>query len=373
MRTASLLLTFVASLAASADSIDDYIRAEMKRQGVPGLSLGVVKDGQVVKAEGYGFSNLEHQVPATRKTVYQSGSVGKQFSAMAAMLLKEEGKLKLDDPVSMFLPGTPDSWKPITVRHLLTHTSGIPEYTRLMDLTKNYTEEELLTKACSLPLEFKPGEKWSYSNTGYAVLGFLMSKAAGKFYGDYMKEKIFKPLGMETARIINEADIIPNRAAGYQYSFMKLKNQSWVAPTLNTTADGSLYLTIDDMIKWDAALAAGKLVSKESYDLMWTPVKTPDGKENKYGFGWMIEKSKGKRRLHHGGSWQGFTTYIDRRPEDKITVIVLTNCAPTSIRLLPGSAPWIIAQKITTTLLPEANAKSKPTERAVGDPRISHF
>jgi len=352
---AALLTTSV----ASADSIDDVIRAEMKRQGVPGLSLGVVKDGRVFRAEGYGFANVELQVPATRKTVYQSGSVGKQFAAMAAMLLKEEGKLKLDDPVSKYLPGTPDAWKPITIRHLLTHTSGIPEYTRLIDLTKNYSEEELLKKAFSLPLDFQPGEKWSYSNTGYAVLGFLMSKAAGKFYGDYMQEKIFKPLGMETARIINEADIIPNRAAGYQYSFMKLKNQSWVAPQLNTTADGSLYISIDDMIKWDAALAAGKLVSKESYDLMWTPVKTPDGKENKYGFGWMIEKSKGKRRLHHGGSWQGFTTYIDRRPEDKFTVIVLTNCAPTPMPILPGSAPWVVAQKITSILLPEANAKIK--------------
>lgn len=348
----AVLAAALAPIGADADSIDDLVKAELKRQGVPGATVAVVKDGKVVKAEGYGFANVELQAPANRNTVYQSGSVGKQFAAMAAMILKEEGKLKLDDPVSKFLPETPDSWKPITVRHLLTHTSGIPEYTNLIDLTKNYTEAELLKKACSLPRQFPPGKHWSYSNTGYAVLGFLLLKAAGKFYGDCLDEKVFKPLSMKTARIINEAAIIPNRSAGYQYSFTTLKNQSWVSPTLNTTADGSLYVTIDDMIQWDAGLAAGRLISKESYDEMWTPVKTSDGKKQSYGFGWVVDSLNGRRRHSHGGAWQGFTTYIVRFPDDKLTVVVLTNCAP-SPALLPGSNPGRIADGIVKIIAPE--------------------
>jgi CubicO group peptidase (beta-lactamase class C family) len=348
-----LALLIVASEQVCADPIDDLVRAEMQKQQVPGLTIAVIKDGKVVKAEGYGLANVEHQVPAKRDTVYQTGSVGKQFAAMAVMLLVEDGKLKLDELINTHLPGVPEAWKDVTVRHLLTHTSGIKDITGSLDLRQDYSEDDLLKKLSSAPLDFPAGTKWKYSNTAYEVLGILISKVAGKFYGDFMKERIFAPLDMKTARIINEADIIPNRAAGYHMVKGRLKNQDWVSPTFNSTADGSLYVTIDDMIKWDAALTAGKLLKKESYDEMWTPVKTKDGKEHGYGFGWSLGERNGHKRIHHGGAWQGFTTYIDRYPDDKLTVIVLTNLAP------PQSKPEVIAEGLAALQVPELTKKKE--------------
>lgn len=343
----------LANGAVRADEIDDFVRAQMQRQRVPGLSIGVVKDGKVVKAQGYGFANIEHQTPAKRETVYQSGSVGKQFTAMAVMLLVEDGKLKLDDPVGKHLSETPKAWQDITIRHLLTHTSGVKDITNALDLRRDYTEDEMLKKAVIAPLDFPAGTNWRYSNTGYAVLGFLISKTAGKFYGEFLKERVFVPLEMKTARVISEADIIPNRAAGYQFVNGRLQNQDWVSPTINTTADGALYVTIDDMIRWDAALSAGKLLSKESYRAMWTPVKTKDGTEHGYGFGWSLGERSGHPRVHHGGAWQGFTAYIDRYPDDKLTVIVLTNLAA------PRSKPGVIAEGIAAIVAPDLAAKKK--------------
>lgn len=336
-----------------ADPIDDFILATMKKQEVPGLTVGVVKDGRIVKAQGYGLANVEHQVPAKRETVYQTGSVGKQFTAMAVMLLVEEGKLQLDDPVGRHLKAAPPAWKDVTVRHLLTHTSGIRDATATLDLRRDYTEDELLKKLAAAPLDFEPGTKWRYSNSAYEVLGILISKVAGQFYGDFLKDRVFKPLGMTTARIISEADIVPNRAAGYQFVKGRLQNQEWVSPTFNTTADGALYVTVDDMIKWDAALTAGKLLKKESYDAMWTPVKTKDGKAHEYGFGWALGERHGHKRIHHGGAWQGFTTYIDRYPDDKLTVIVLANLAPLRSR------PVVIAEGVAAMIVPGLAEKKK--------------
>jgi CubicO group peptidase (beta-lactamase class C family) len=364
MRTiaAVVALVFAVPTPVRADPTDDLVREEMKRQKVPGLTLAVVKDGKVVKVEGYGLANVEHQVPAKRETVYQSGSVGKQFAAAAVLLLAEDGKLKLDDLISKHLPDVPEAWKAVTVRHLLTHTAGIAEYTFALDLTRNYTEDELLKKAYTFKLEFPPGEKWQYSNTGYAVLGILVSKVAGKFYGDFLGERVFSPLEMKS-RIINEADIIPHRAAGYRFVKGELKNQEWVAPALNTTADGSLYVTVDDLIKWDAALTARKLFKKESYEAMWTPVKTKDGKEHPYGFGWMLGESNGHKRIHHGGAWQGFTSYIDRYPDDGLTVIVLMNAAPPMGLLAPGGQPHKVAEGVARLHVPDLAPKKKETEK----------
>jgi CubicO group peptidase (beta-lactamase class C family) len=286
----------------------------------------VVRNGEVLKAKGYGLANVELGVAATPDTIYQSGSVGKQFTATLAMMLIEEGKLGLDDPVSKYLPSAPPAWQGITLRHLLTHTSGISNsiYQRI-NMRQDYTEDELLQQIMSMPLDFQPGEKWNYSNAGYVTLGILIHKAAGKFYGDLLREKIFGPLGMTTARVISEADIVPNRAAGYRLVDGQLKNQEWVSPTLNTTADGALYLTVLDLAKWDAALYTEKLLKRSSLDLMWTPVKLNDGKTEPYGFGWGLSDVRGHHVISHGGAWQGFTMSIARYVDDKLTVIVMTN------------------------------------------------
>jgi CubicO group peptidase (beta-lactamase class C family) len=317
-----------------SEKVDAYVNGEMRAERIPGLALAVVRDGKIVKAQGYGLANIELGVAVKPETIFQTGSVGKQFTATAVMMLVEDGKIRLDDRIGKYLPSSPASWNNITVRNLLTHTSGIPDYesdsvtkkdAAFINLRNDYTEDELFTKFSGLPLDFPPGSKWSYSNSGYVILGILIHKLTGQFYGDVLQERIFRPLGMTSTRIISEADIIPNRAAGYRLVNGEIKNQEWVSPTLNTTADGALYTNALDMAKWDAALYTEKLLKKGSLDQMWSAVRLNDGKTAAYGFGWDVTQVNGHRLIEHGGAWQGFTTQISRYVDDRFTVIVLTN------------------------------------------------
>jgi CubicO group peptidase (beta-lactamase class C family) len=327
------LLFTCATLALSQSSLDsavaDYVKAEMERQHIPGLALLVTRDGKVVRSEGFGLANVEVQVPVKPETIFQSGSVGKQFTATAVMMLVEAGKIGLNDPLTKYFPEAPPSWKNVTVRELLSHTGGFGDYPKDFNFRKDWTEPQLLKLVESIPLAYPPGTKWEYSNLGYLTLGILIHRVSGEFYGDFLRQRIFQPLGMQATRIISEVDIIPNRAAGYRLLKGELKNQEWVAPAMNTTADGSLYFSIVDLSKWDAALYEGKLLKRSSFDLMWTPVKLKNGQSNKagYGFGWFIEERNGHRCIHHDGSWQGFETAIDRYVDDRLSVVALTNLA----------------------------------------------
>jgi CubicO group peptidase (beta-lactamase class C family) len=314
---------------ATDTAVTDYVKAEMQRQHIPGLSLLVVKEGKILRAEGFGLANVELQVPVKPETLFQSGSVGKQFTATAVMMLVEEGKVGLEDPLTKYFPDAPAAWKDATVRELLSHTAGLGDYPKDFDFRKDWTEDEELKLVESIHLAYPPGTKWEYSNLGYLTLGILIHRVTGEFYGDFLQQRIFRPLDMTTTRIISEADIIPNRAAGYQLVKGELKNQEWVAPMINTTADGSLYFSILDLAKWDAALYTEKLLKRSSLDLMWTPAKLKDGQPNKgnYGFGWEIDSRHGHRCIHHDGAWQGFTTAIDRYVDDQLTVVALTNLA----------------------------------------------
>ncbi len=314
-------------------AVDAYVEGQRHQQHIPGIALAVLRDGHLIKVQGYGLANVELGVPVKPETIFQTGSVGKQFTAAAIMILVEEGKVGLDDKLSKYLSGTPQAWKDVTVRNLLTHTSGIANYESdeyikpggPINLRADYTEDELFQKMCALPLNFQPGEKWSYSNTGYVLLGFLIHKVTGEFYGDFLQERIFRPLDMTSTRIISEADIIPNRSSGYELVKGEIKNQQWVSPTFNSTADGALYTNVLDLAKWDAALYMEKLLKNSSFDQMWTPVTQSDGKQFPYGFGWHLEEVNGHRLIEHGGSWQGFTTHISRYVDDRLTVVVLTN------------------------------------------------
>jgi CubicO group peptidase (beta-lactamase class C family) len=240
-RVAVMSCLLVASRATGAppapieplDKIDAFVLGDMKKGNVPGVALGIVKKGKVMAAKGYGFANVEHHVRVTPETIFQSSSVGKQFTAVAVMLQVEDGKLALDDSITKYFTDAPPSWRPITVRHLLTHTSGLPEYwdgllnggAEPFDSRRDYSEEFLRQAFYGLPLEFEPGSRWHYSNTGYALLGFLIHRVSGRFYGDVLKERVFGPLGMRTARIISEEDIVPYRAAGYRIVKGELKKQ----------------------------------------------------------------------------------------------------------------------------------------------------
>jgi len=338
----SLALTTV---AWGADPAGDFVNGYLKKKQIPGCAVMVRQNGKVVLSAGYGMANLEHKVGVTPETVFQSGSMGKQFTAMAVMMLVEEHKLSLDDPISKHLT-VPGSWSKITVRHLLTHTSGLGDYPEGFSLQKDYTEDDLLKMIIAQPLAFAAGDKWNYSNLGYVTLGILIRKVSGEFYGDVLQRRIFGPLGMKYARIISEADIIPNRAAGYKLKDGVLRNQGWVSPTLNTTADGALYLTVEDMARWDEALAAEKLLSHGGFEQMWAPVKLNNGSSAPYGFGWGIRKTaSGHRILEHGGAWQGFVSYIARYPDDGLTAVVFCNRA--------GASAEHIAKKIAGFYVPD--------------------
>ena len=327
-------------------SIDSFITTQMAHQKIPGLAVGIYSRGQILLAKGYGQANVELSVPVKAGTIFQSGSVGKQFVSAAIMILVEEDKLSLDDSIAKYLPDAPAAWKPILIKNLLSHTSGLAEYESEertgpkgpFYLRLDFTEDELLTRIEALPVEAAPGEKWDYRNTNYVLLGILIHKVTGKPYYDFLSERIFKPLGMTSTRPISDRDIIPNRAAGYEIEDGQLKNQEWVSPTFNSTADGTLYFNVIDLAKWDDALYGAQLLKQSSLDRMWTVYLLNDGKPNRagYGFGWSIGKQNDHKRIEHGGAWQGFTCDISRYPDDNLTVVVLTNLA--------GANPGLIAQ-----------------------------
>jgi CubicO group peptidase (beta-lactamase class C family) len=342
--TSSILSEAQQNLPVS-DAASNYIRSEMERQHIPGLALLVSRGGKIVQSQGFGLANVELQVPVKPETIFQSGSVGKQFTATAVMMLVEESKIQLDDPLTKYFSDAPASWKEVTVRELLSHTAGFGDYPKDFDFRKDWTEPELLKLVESIPLAYPPGTKWDYSNLGYLTLGILIHHVTGEFYGDFLQQRIFQPLGMETTRIISEADIVPNRAAGYRLVKGELKNQEWVAPAINTTADGSLYFSVLDLSKWDAALYGDKLLKRSSLEQMWTPAKLTNGQPNKegYGFGWFIGERHGHRVIGHDGAWQGFESAIARYVDDHLTVVVLAN--------LEEAEPGEIAEKVAEIYL----------------------
>jgi CubicO group peptidase (beta-lactamase class C family) len=350
-----MIACFCAVLAAQfaaadqpADEVTRFVRAEMEKQHVPGLALLVSRDGQPIRAEGYGLANVELQVPVRPETIFQSGSVGKQFTATAVMMLVEAGKVRLEDPLSQYFPQGPAWWQKVTIRELLSHTAGFTDYPKDFDLRKDYSEDQLLKIVGAIPPAYPPGTDWSYSNLGYLTLGILIHRVTGEFYGDFLQQRIFKPLDMSTTRIISEEDIIPNRSAGYRWVDNRLKNQEWVSPVLNTTADGSLYFSVLDLAKWDAALYGDKLLKSSSLKQMWTVAPLHDGKPNSghYGYGWFIGDKKGHHVVEHEGQWQGFETQISRYVNDRLTVVVLTNLDDAKPeQIADGIANIYLAQK----------------------------
>jgi CubicO group peptidase (beta-lactamase class C family) len=333
--------------------VDHAVEAERKAQQIPGVAIAICREGKIIKAAGYGLANVELDVPVTPETIFQTGSVGKQFTSMAVMMLVEEGKIGLDQKIAKYLPESPAAWKEVTVRRLLTHTSGIADYggeedtmnKGVINFRKDYTEEQLVRAFAKMPMDFAPGEKWKYSNTGYVLLGIIIHHVTGEFYGNFLQERIFKPLGMTSTRIISEADIVPHRSSGYRLVKGVLKNQDWVSPSLNTTADGALYTNVLDLAKWDAALDKKLLIKPSSYDIVWTPAKLNNGKTYPYGFGWSLADLEGKRAVSHDGAWQGFTMSINRLLDDRFTVIVMTNLDS------DNSKPEKIADQITKIYL----------------------
>lgn len=325
------------------DSVARYVEAEMHRLHIPGMSVAILRGDSLVMARGFGYANVELRVPSSDSTIYQSGSVGKQFTSAAIMLLAERGELSLDDPITRWLPEGKVAWKGITIRHLLSHTSGIANYTDgAVDLRKEYSETDLVKLALKSPLDFRPGTHWNYSNTGFVLLGAIVRRVTGQFYGDFLHDNVFVPLGMRTARIISEADIVPNRASGYRLVGDSLRNQEWVSPSLNTTADGALYLTVRDLAAWAVGLNHGRVPSAASLTTTWTPIALTTGGTFPYGFGWALSPQRGVQKIAHTGSWQGFKTAIARYPTLGLTVITMANLAETPIGPINAAIAGIV-------------------------------
>ena len=373
LRVLSLFSVLVSANSISAEfrpafnssAVDAFVQGELQGQQVPGIAVGIFWKGEVLAARGYGYANVEHSVPVSRGTLFQTASVGKQFTAAAVMLLVDDGKLELDAPLTQYFADAPATWSAITARRLLTHTSGIQDYfdgllnsgVESFDSQREYTEDELLRAFYQLPIEFSPGSRYQYCNTGYVLLGILLHRLSGQFYGDILRDRVFGPLQMKTARVISEADIVRDRAAGYRLVDGELKNQEWYAPSVNTTADGSLYLSIDDYAAWDKALRVKALLSASSWAQVLAPVALTSGKTYPYGFGWIVEEAKGHPWYHHSGSSQGFKTYISRYLADDLTVVVLSNSI--------DSHPDRIVDGIAEILDPHL-AKIRPVGPSVG-------
>ena len=318
----ALVLLLTATVAVRADKIDDYVKAEMQKQHIPGLSLAVIKDGKIIKVEGYGLANVELNVPASAETVYKIGSVSKQFIAAGIMILIQENKISLDDKIIKFLEGPPDTWKEITVRHLLTHTSGIVREAPGFDPFKIQNDADVIKTAYPLPLRFAPGEKYEYCNVGYFTLAEIIRKVTGKPWGDYLNERVFAPLEMSSTRTTNITELVRNRADGYIWRSGKLENAtSYFA----LRPSGAFLSSVLDLAKWDAALYTDKILKQSTLSQMWAPVKLNNGTPHPYGFGWEISAVGGHRVVHHGGSLPGFRAQFARLVDDKLTIAVLTN------------------------------------------------
>jgi CubicO group peptidase (beta-lactamase class C family) len=343
-------LSFHVPASAHADAVDDYLAEQMRQRHIPGLSLAIVRDGKVVKAKGYGFANLEHKIPATPETVYDLGSIGKQFTATAIMMLVERGEIRLDDKIRHYLSDLPAAWDEVRVRNLLSHTAGIPDYMSApgVDFKADYTYEQLIALAAKRPPHFQPGQSWRYVNTNYLLLDHIIQTVSGHPWDVFLAKEVFRPLGMTTMRRASE-DIVPNRAAPYDGDVKNktFRNTGYMSPTLFVNGSGGLLATVLDLAKWDAALYGERILKQSSLKQMWTPTRFKN-----YGFGWDVEELHGHRRIGHSGGLPGFETHIARFVDDKLTVILLTN------RL--GDNPWEMAG-VVAGLYEPALAPKTPT------------
>ncbi|HEV7607982.1 MAG TPA: serine hydrolase domain-containing protein [Steroidobacteraceae bacterium] len=354
----------ISALTGTQTDVDKVVRQWMDVNHVPAISIAVVRHGKPVLEKGYGIANLEWSTPATATTVYQLASVTKQFTATAVMLLVESRALSLDSTVTAILPDSPASWKSITVRHLLNHTSGIRNYSTAeiaSNPRKDYSRQEILALIEAAPLEFAPGDEWRYSNSGYFILGLIVEKVSGKDYDTFLRERIFSPLGMSASRMDNLREVFRERASGYTWTGDKLLNAEHVSPT-QPFAAGALVASASDLAKWDAALHSGKLLRADTLRQMWAPAKLNDGSTANYGFGWNTGTYRSRARIAHDGVIQGFSSYIARYVDDGVTVVVLMN--------KDGEQPEQLANVVAALYLP-ALRENAPRPIADDDPMLT--
>ena len=341
-------------------AVDALVRRTMEAARIPGVALAVIRRGEVLVARGYGIAELENRTPVTDETMFLSGSLGKQFTAAGILALVEDGRVALDASIRRYLPETPASWEPITIRHLLSHRSGIPDYTGDgFDYRRDYTDAELVAMSAALTLEFPAGSRWNYSNTGYVLLGIVMTRVSGRPYHEFLRQRIFDPADMPTIRVITESAVVPHRAHGYNIGPSGWEHAAWVAPQLNTTADGSMLLSLRDLVAWNEVVRSRRILRTESWALMLSPTPLNSGRTYPYGFAWFLGEAGGQVVQEHGGAWQGFITQYTRFADDDLAVVVLSNART----MAPPALAMEVAALYNPRLAPASTATTPIADR----------
>lgn len=327
----------------------DKIILDQFKADETGCAVLVAKDGQVIYRKAFGMADLELDVPMQPDMVFRIGSITKQFTAVAILQLMEQGKLSLQDEITKYLPDYPMHGHSITIEHLLTHTSGIKSYTNVPEfgdmIRTDMTPEEVVEKIKPLPMEFAPGMKWNYNNSGYFLLGYIIEKVSGKKYAEYLKENFFIPLGMTSTLYGDDTKIVKKRASGYQPGEKGTVNADFMSMTLPYAA-GSIMSTVDDLYRWNRALLEYKLVKKESLEMAWTSYKLADGKDTHYGYGWFMSEIHGSSTIEHGGGINGYLTSSFYLPEEDVFVALFSNNT--------GKAPEFTALKLAAATIGKA-------------------
>jgi D-alanyl-D-alanine carboxypeptidase len=298
--------------------LDDRVKGIMERQHIPGMAVVVIRNGQVQELKGYGVTDITTKQPVSPNTKFGIGSNTKPFTAMAIMMLAEEGKVDLDKPISQYLADLPPQWKLLTLRQLLSHTAGISEdgYWRKRKQPKD------LIKFVKPELDFPPGESWMYSNSGFTLAGLVIEQASGQLYGDFLRDRIFKPLGMQQTQA--KLEPLPNLATGYEWKNDRL-NKLELKGDQMSLGSGNIISTASDMAKWVQALDRGKLLSASGYQQLWTSATLQNGRTTGYGLGWFVDNFNGHPLIQHGGNGYGYSSGLNRYPKDQLDVIILAN------------------------------------------------
>lgn len=323
---AAVFIWFLGRNLCGADQIDDYIKEEMQKRQIPGLALGIMHRGKIVKAEEYGLANVELNVPVSRDTVFEIGSLTAQFTAAGILILMQDGKLSLEDNITAYLRNAPPAWGKITIQHLLNHTSGLRNFASQpgFELSRRLSQSQFIEKAGAWPLEFKPGDKAVASLTAYMLLGYIIENVSGKKYWDFQAERIFRPIGMDSSGDRDPHFVILRRADGYEKNKNNvLENRDYDLTDMFSA--GAMVTTVSDLLRWSASLDTERILNNPTKALMWTAGKLNNGASHGFGLGCRLESYKIFQSVTQTGSTSGFSSCYQYFPQIGLCVVVLCN------------------------------------------------
>lgn len=352
-------------------ALDELLSAKFKT-GAPGCVVLVTRNNKIIYRKAWGNANIELNVAADPEMVFDIASVTKQFTAVAILQLVEQGKIFLQDSIQKYIPGYPSGGYTITIEHLLTHTSGIKDYLQMEMNTPfierwDFSPKQFIDSFKNHPLEFKPGTRFSYSNSGYYLLGYIIGKVTGKTYQEYMQEQLFKPLEMSHTYFEKDGMVIPGRVYGYRTEGTTVKNSDFWSASIKYAA-GGMCANVDDLLKWHKALYANKILKEETFKKAVTPYHLLDGTATRYGYGWYINTYNGIRSVEHPGALPGFQARQIYYPDDQVFVVVLTNNGSASMDELTNRISAVVLNK---SLQPDIKIDDQLLEKYFGTYKLS--